>query len=74
LLAISSGSDCFTVNDLDTSSDTSTGSGPENYNDTAHDPNGTAKESGSGSSSQLTNQVFGDVLGSGGVIASCSLS
>jgi hypothetical protein len=74
LLAISSGSGCFTVTDLNTSSDTSSGSGPENYNDTAHDPNGTAKESGSGSSLQLTNQVFGDVLGSGGVIASCSLS
>jgi hypothetical protein len=74
LFAISSGSDCFTVNDLDTSSDTSSGSGPANYNDAAHDPNGRVTESGSGSSSQLTHQVFGDVLGSGGVIASGSLS
>ena len=71
---IASGSDCFTVNDLDTSTYTSSGAGPENYNDTATDPNGTATESGSGSSSQLTHQIFGDALGSGGVIATGSLS
>ena len=39
---IASGSDCFTVNNLDASSYTSNGSGPENYNDTSSSPNGTA--------------------------------
>ena len=71
---ISGGSDCFTVYDLDTSSYVSSGSGPENYNDTADAPNGTATVTGSGSSSSLTNQTFGDILGSGGGIASGSLS
>jgi hypothetical protein len=71
---ISGGSDCFTVNDLDTSSDTSNGSGPEDYNDTSDDPNGTATLTGSGSSSALTHQTFGDVLGVGGDISSGSLS
>ena len=68
--AIAGGSDCFTVNDLATTGYTSTGTGPENYNDTASGVNGTANVSGTGSSSQLTHQVFGDILGSGGVIAS----
>ena len=71
---ISGGSDCFTVNDLDTSGYVSSGSGPENYNDTSSIPNGTATVTGSGSSSNLTYQTFGDILGSGGGIASGSLS
>ncbi len=50
------------------------GTGPEDYNDTSDDPNGTATVTGSGSSSALTHQTFGDVLGVGGDIASGSLS
>jgi hypothetical protein len=46
LLAISSWSDCFTVNNLVTSNYNASCGGPENYSDTALDPNGTAKESG----------------------------
>ena len=72
--AIASGSDCFTVNNLDTSSYLSSGSGPENYNDTAGAPNGMATVNGSGSSSNLVHQQFGDILGAGGGIASGSLS
>jgi len=71
---ISGGSDCFTVDTLDTSSYVSSGSGPENYNDTSDDPNGDATVDGSGSSSSQVDQTFGDTLGSGGVIASGSLS
>ena len=71
---IASGSDCFTVNNLDTSAYVSSGSGPENYNDTSGSPNGTATVTGSGSSSNLTHQTFGDVLGVGGDISSGSLS
>ena len=67
---ISGGSDCFTVSDLETSGTTSTGTGPENYNDTSSTPNGTATVTGSGSSSNLMKQTFGDVLGSGGDITS----
>ena len=72
--AIESGSDCFTVNNLETSSYVSSGSGPENYNDTSGTPNGTATVNGSGSSSNLVFQQFGDVLGTGGGIAAGSLS
>ena len=71
---IAGGSDCFTVNDLDASTYTANGSGPEDYNDTSDDPNGTATVTGSGSSSNLTHQNFGDVLGVGGDISSGSLS
>ena len=59
---------------LDTSSYVSSGSGPENYNDTSGTPNGTATVTGSGSSSNLVHQIFGDILGTGGDIASGSLS
>ena len=51
------------MSDLETSGYTSTGSGPENYNDTSGTPDGTAKVTGSGSSSNLMYQKFGDVLG-----------
>ena len=52
----------------------SSGSGPENYNDTSGTPNGTATVNGSGSSSNMVDQIFGDTLGTGGAIASGSLS
>ncbi len=71
---IAGGSDCFTVSSLETSGYTSNGSGPEDYNDTSSTPDGTAKVTGSGSSSNFTYQKFGDVLGSGGDIASGSLT
>ena len=71
---IAGGSDCFTVDTLDASSYTSSGSGPENYNDTSGTPDGTATVNGSGSSSSLIYQEFGDVLGTGGAISSGSLS
>ncbi len=71
---ISGGSDCFTVSNLETSGYTSTGSGPENYNDTSSTPNGTATVNGSGKSSDFTYQKFGDLLGGGGDISSGSLT
>ena len=52
----------------------SSGSGPENYNDTAGPRMAATVTRGSGSSSNIVNQIFGDILGTGGAIASGSLS
>ena len=71
---IAGGSDCFTVGTENTSSYTSTGSGPESYSDTATTLSGDATVDTSGSSSSLDDQIFGDVLGSGGGITSGSLT
>jgi hypothetical protein len=71
---IASGSDCFTVDEADSTNDSSTGSGPEDYNDTSDEPNGQVTLDGSGASSSLVHQEFGDILGSGGAISSGSLS
>ena len=71
---IASGSDCFTISDLEATSATSSGTGPENYNDTSGSPDGTATVNGATSTSDLVYQTLGDILGTGGVIASGSLS
>jgi trimeric autotransporter adhesin len=71
---IAGGAVHFTAFNNDNSSYTTSGSGPETDTDTASGVAGTAKVSGSGSSSQYTWQLFGDTLGSGGVISSGSLS
>jgi len=77
---IAAGSDCFTIDDLDTSDYHTSGSGPEDSNDTynissgAEILDGARTIEGSGSSSAYTYQTFGDLLGVGGDISSGSLT
>ena len=69
--AITGGSDCFTVSDLDASAYNDSGSGPDAYDE---GPGGHTTIDTFGSSSNFVYQTLGDTLGTGGAISSGDLS
>ncbi len=72
---IEGGSDCFTVLTGDESDDDMTGSGTEDGSvHLSGDPDGAVTVSSPGSSTDLVDQTFGDVLVEGGAIASGSMT